>query len=330
MVLRVAVAMVSSVLVIVAPVRALAEEAKTDTLHINDEETQLAKRFSVRESVELPYEYSLGVGRRRDSLKWSIANGGVNVASELEWNKTIIEQIRFAGRANLGSGWYVRGAYDTGAVKSGDNRDSDYAGSNRTQEYSRSESQTGGAAHDISLGIGKRAHFFNQLPGGGVSVAPLLGVSIHQQSLIMYNGHQTIPFNAPLTGQSNNYDAQWKGYWAGMDVQAGLGSDILILMSAEYHRADYTAEANWNLRKDLAHPVSFRHVAKGNGKLLSAAVSYKASRNVMVNLGLERQLWKTKNGSDQTFFSYGGSSTYTLNPVQWQSVAVFAGFVYLF
>lgn len=91
---------------------------------VKDEETQLAKRFAVRESVESPFEYSLSVGYRNDNFNWSIADGGVNVASEVSWMKTVIAQLRAAAKLNLGSDWMVRGIYTTGAVKSGSNRDS--------------------------------------------------------------------------------------------------------------------------------------------------------------------------------------------------------------
>jgi hypothetical protein len=308
----------------------LAKEVSPDDFIVRDDSTQLAQWFSVRESVELPYEYSLSAGVRRDTMSWSIANSGLNVASEVKWDKTVIQQIRFSGRANLGSAWYVRGLYDTGAIRSGSTQDSDYAGSDRTQLYSRSESQTTGAIGDVNVGIGKRLHIIEDADGGGLYIAPLLGLSIHQQRLAMHEGRQSVPFNAPLIGQSDSYDSQWKGYWTGVDLLAGLGGEFTLSVSAEYHWVDYTAEANWSLRNDLAHPLSFRHVAKGNGKLISAGLSYRFTRNLLCNLAYERQSWKTKPGYDETYFSYGGSSTYVLNPLLWSAEAVYLGFVYRF
>lgn len=297
---------------------------------VKDEETQLAKRFSVRESVESPFEYAVSAGYRKDNFNWSIADSGINVASEVNWKKTVIAELRAAAKVNLPSDWLLRGIYSTGAVKSGSNQDSDYAGSNRTQEFSRSSNKTGGAVRDISIGLGRKFRLFNLASGGGMYIVPLAGLSIHQQSLTMYDGQQTIPANGAITGLNNSYDAQWKGSWLGMDALLGLGENISLNSTMEYHWVNYSAEANWNLRSDFAHPVSFKHVAKGHGILVSVGASYRFSRNFLMNVSFERQKWNTYLGYDQTNFSYGATGYYTLNPVSWDSTALFLGTVYRF
>ncbi len=309
---------------------AIADDLASKPFEVKDEETQLAKRFAVRESIESPFEYSVSVGYRKDELSWSIADGGINIASEVEWKDTVIAQLRAAGKLNLGSDWMIRGIYSTGAVKSGNNRDSDYAASDRTQEFSRSDSKTGGAVRDISVGLGRKLRLFDLESGGALIVVPLVGLSIHQQSLTMYEGQQTIPANGTLAGLNNSYAAQWKGYWGGLDVLLGLGEKLSLNSTVEYHWGDYTAEADWNLRDDLAHPVSFRHVAEGHGILASVSAAYRFSRNFLLNVSLERQKWSTWSGYDQTNFSYGGTGYYTLNPVSWDSTSYSVGAVYQF
>lgn len=306
-----------------------AEDGNANGMKVKDEETQLAQWFSVREAVELPYEYSLSVGQRRDDLNWSIANGDVNYASELAWSQMKIAQIRFNGRADLVGEWFVHGAYETGAIKSGVGSDSDYAGNNRTQLYARSSSKTRGATQDVTLGLGRRIRF-PALSSNGMYVAPLLGISLHQQNMTMYDGVQSVPFNAPLTGLDNSYDMQWKSVWGGVDVQTVLGERIVLSAAAAYHQVNYSASANWSLRSDLAHPVSFRHVANGHGKTLQLGMGYRFNRHLKLHIGYERRLWHTDAGYDQTFFSYGGSSVYTLNGVTWDSTAIFAGLGYGF
>jgi hypothetical protein len=313
-----------------APIASIADELATKPIEVKDEETQLAKRFAVRESVESPFEYSVSVGYRKDDLSWSIADGGINIASEVEWKDTVIAQLRAAGKVNLGSGWLVRGIYSTGAVKSGTNRDSDYAASDRTQEYSRSDNKSGGSVRDISVGLGRRFTLFDFESGAAFSVVPLVGLSIHQQTLTMYDGQQTIPANGAIAGLNNSYAAQWKGSWFGLDAMLGIGERFSLNATVEHHRVDYTAEADWNLRNDLAHPVSFRHVAKGRGTLASAGVTYRFTRNFLMSLSAERQKWNTWSGYDQTNFSFGGTSYYTLNPVSWDSRAYLLTAVYQF
>lgn len=299
------------------------------TLQVKDEETQLAQRLALREAVESPFEYSVSVGDRRDDLRWSIANGGVNIASEVEWKDTRITQLRATGRLNLGYGWLLRGSYTTGAVKSGRNRDSDYAGSDRTQEYSRSDSRSGGAVRDASLGLGWRYEVLDFDSGGGLFLVPLAGVSIHQQSLTMYDGQQTIPSTGTIVGLNNSYSTQWKGSWAGADVRLEIASWSLNA-TLEQHWADYTAEADWNLRDDLAHPVSFRHVAQGRGTVASVGLEYRFSRNLLMGVQVERQKWETWSGYDETNFAYGGTAYYTLNPVLWNSAATSLALIYQF
>ncbi|MDD2894133.1 MAG: hypothetical protein PHF20_09430 [Halothiobacillaceae bacterium] len=309
---------------------AWAEGSASQVANIKDDETQLAQWFAVREAAELPYEYSLGAGRRSDSLKWSVANSGVNIASELEWARVSIAQIRLAGRADIGAGWFLRGAYETGAVKSGENRDSDYAGNDRTQEYARSYSKTRGAVQDVTLGLGRLIRFTPQSANYGFVVAPILGVSAHQQNLTMYDGQQILPYATLLTGLDNSYDTQWKSVFGGVDAHAEFGDSFIVNASLAIHRMDYLADANWNLRSDLAHPVSFRHTATGKGRSMSLGMGYRFGRHLMLHAGYERQYWKTGTGSDQTYFSYGGSTVYTLNAVEWGSESIFAGLAYRF
>lgn len=307
-----------------------ADDSSTRSFQVKEEETQLARRFAVREAVESPFEYSVSAGYRKDDFKWSIADGGINVASEVHWKNTVIAQLRAAAKVNLGSDWLLRGIYTTGAVKSGTNQDSDYAGSNRTQEFSRSNNKTGGAVRDISIGLGRKIHLFDLASGAGMYLVPLAGLSIHQQNLTMYDGQQTIPANGAITGLNSSYDARWKGSWLGVDALLGLSENISLSSTVEYHWVDYSAEANWNLRTDFNHPVSFRHVAKGYGVLVSVGASYRFSRNFLMNASFERQKWNTYSGYDQTSLSYGASNYYTLNPISWDSRSFLLGAVYRF
>lgn len=307
-----------------------ADDSSTKFFQVKEEDTQLARRFAVRESVEPPFEYSLSAGYRKDNLSWSIADGGVNVASEVSWKKTAIAQLRAAGKLNLGRGWLVRGIYSTGAVRSGNNQDSDYGGSNRTQEYSRSNNKTGGAVRDLSIGVGRNIRALDLESGGAMYVAPLAGLSIHQQRLTMYDGNQTIPASGAISGLNNSYNTQWKGSWLGVDALLEPGGNISLKATVEHHWVDYSAEADWNLRSDLSHPVSFKHVARGRGVLISAGASYQFSRNFLMNASIERQKWNTYSGYDQTNFSYGATGYYTLNPVSWDSRVFSLGAVYQF
>lgn len=315
------------------PNESFADNLLFKSSQVDNEETQLTKRFAERESIEAPFEYGLSVGYRRDRLSWSIADGAANVASAVRWNATGIAQIRADAKLNLRSGWLLRSSLSTGAVKSGDNRDSDYAASNYTQEFSRSNNQTGGAVHDFNIGLGRKIRIpdlkIKAMPYV-LYVVPLAGLSINQQSFTMIDGHQTIPANGAFPNLNNSYDTQWKSAWLGMDGLINVNEKLTLTGTGEYHFADYSAEANWNLRSDFAHPVSFKHIAKGRGKVATAGVVYRINKNLLINTTLGYQSWRTSAGVDQTYFVNGASSNYQLNRVGWNSWTLFVGGGYQF
>jgi len=315
---------------IMGSMHASAADAPDRRFEVSAEDTQLAQRLAIRDAVQLPFEYSMSVGARQDHLNWNIANGNVNVGSEVDWTKTTIQQLRLTGKWNVFDAWALRGMFSTGSVNSGTNRDSDYAASDRSQEYSRSQSKTGGAVRDLSLALAHQIKFDYLQQGGGLKLTPLLGLSVHQQSLTMYEGQQIVPANGALIGLNNSYDAVWQGPWIGMDAAFDFGGYLSLIGSVEYHWVSFSAEANWNLRTDLSHPVSFKHVANGNGLTASLGAAYQYSRPLSLHVLLERQQWRTATGYDQTNFSYGGTGYYTLNPVQWESQAVSVGASYQF
>lgn len=315
---------------IMGSMHASAADALNRQFEVSAEDTQLAQRLSKRDAADLPFVYSVSVGMRRDHLNWNIANGNVNIASEVNFAKTTLQQLQLVGEWNVIDAWALRGMFATGAVKSGTNRDSDYAGSNRTQEYSHSQSKTGGAVRDLSIALAHKIKLGDFKQGGTLQLTPLLGLSIHQQSLTMYDGNKALPTNGALIGLNNSYDAVWQGPWIGMDAVVGFGGDLSLTTSVEYHWVNFRAEANWNLRNDLSHPVSFKHVANGHGLSVSLGAAYQYSRPLSLHVLLERQQWRTATGYDQTNFSYGGTGYYTLNPVQWESQAVSVGASYQF
>ena len=135
---------------------------------------------------------TLDAGYRRDNLDWNIAgsNNSPNVLSELTWRDLNIFQVRgeLAG-ANV-EHVYFRTTFDYGWVVSGENQDSDYAGDNRSLEFSRSiNSVNGSKVWDVSLGMGKEFPFGAKQQH---SIIPQLGFSYHSQNLNMTDGNQVL------------------------------------------------------------------------------------------------------------------------------------------
>lgn len=277
-----------------------------------------------RASKQTSFDLALSADYRKDNLSWSEANanGTVNIMSELKWENLDIAQISATARLNSSSGWHVRGSVGYGSIYSGSNQDSDYNGNNRTQEFSRSNNRGGGEVHDASIGLGKTLRLLDNIAGENfLSLGPLVGFSTHQQNLTMTDGVQTMPATGAYPNLNNSYDTQWQGPWVGIESMLKTGEHWSLNATAEYHWADYTAHANWNLRSNFSHPVSFVHDAKGQGILLVAGATYLAAKNSSVSLMLEKQQWRTDAGVDRTFYTDGTVGYYVLNSVEWNSAA---------
>ena len=270
-------------------------------------------------------EVTFMAGYRQDSLDWNINGAGnpvgssPNILSELTWRDLNIFQLRGEVSAAKVDGIYFRGSAGYGWVLNGENQDSDYAGDNRILEFSRSINGVdgsrvmdfkGGLGVEFSFGAGKKHRF-----------APLLGYSYHALQMNMKDGNQvvfdlanlqvldpsatgTIPLGS-FPGLNSSYDATWSGAWVGADFLLDLEHRGSVYLHLESHWPKYSAKANWNLRDQFAHPVSFEHDANGRGWVLELGWRNRAPRHNWVwgvNLALQR--WNTSAGTDRTYVTY--------------------------
>lgn len=284
---------------------------------------------------------SLSGGYRIDSLAWSIAGNRLgtnpNVLSELTWSDVQIYQTTLKARGVIRDRICLNGSVGYGIVLDGDNRDSDYAGDNRTLEYSRSENGVdGNDVWDATVGIGPLLAFH----GDRLTITPLVGYGISRQDLNIVDGYQTLASPTtpvgPIDGLNSRYEATWKGPWIGIDmafrkpVIAGPFTEFGFLLSAAYHWVDYAADANWNLRGDYQHPCSFSHDADGDGITLAAEISMQTAKRWGLRLGIDMTRMRTNAGEDRLFLTDGTVESIRLNEVEWQSVTVDAGLTWEF
>ena len=278
-------------------------------------------------------EMIFGAGYRRDDLNWNIAGdssgNNPNVLSELTWNDLESFQVNFQGRLVWPNVVALRGKADYGWIYDGENQDSDYAGNNRTFEFSRSNNDTDDDnVWDVSLAIG---YPFRTGKPITATFTPLVGYSHHEQNLTVTDGYQTIPPLGSFAGLNSSYDTEWEGPWIGIDMcfRAGEPRNFIerfeTYFSYEYHWADYHAEGNWNLRDDLRHPKSFEHDADGTGWIFGAGLNFMLQRNIALNVNFDYQNWSTDNGNDKVFFSDGTTAKTQLNEVNWTSYALGLG-----
>jgi hypothetical protein len=245
--------------------------------------------------------------------------------------KTLEAAVR--GRVLVNEWFYVRGAFGYGWTFSGDNQDSDFLGNDRTQEYSRSSnSADGGTVLDASIGAGYQFSFLS----GRLRLAPLLGYSYNAQNLALNDGAQVIatpevtPPVGSIRGLDSSYDAYWLGPWLGIDLSVEITKRLSLFGTLEYHWANYRAEGNWNLRKDLADQKTFEQNADGKGYLIAVSAEYLLAGSWSLNMSLTYQKWSTDPGHDHLYYANGLVAETRLNEVNWDSYAFMLGVVYQF
>lgn len=287
--------------------------------------------------------FDLAAGYRKDKLNWHIAGtlqgSNPNVLSELTWSGIQIHQLKLANRTVIKDLVYLRCHLDYGVAVTGDNQDSDYLGDNRTREFSRSTNAVdGNDVWDGSAGIGPRWSFFES----SLLLCPLLGYAVSEQDLNIVDGYQALtnpPATTPLgpfAGLDSRYETRWKGPWIGADLwllvpcKSGPLTVVGVQFSCEYHWLEYDAEANWNLRADFDHPVSFTHEADGNGWVTGASILFQMKNRWGINLGMHMKDMTTDAGLDRTYYADGTKVDTRLNEVRWRSYAFEAGLSYRF
>ena len=291
-------------------------------------------------AADEPSEISFSAGYRQDSLDWNINGEGnpvgssPNILSELTWRDLKIFQVKTEMAGSNAHRIYFRGSANYGWVIDGENQDSDYAGDNRTLEFSRSiNSVNGSKVMGLKGGVGYEYPFGAHSEH---SFVPLVGYSYHSQQMNMTDGNQKLSNYANLLiydpsatgvpplgsfpGLKSSYDATWSGLWLGADTRLDLQANGLAFLHLEVHFPKYTARANWNLRDDFDHPVSFEHDANGRGWVIEMGWHNQLSHyqwELGVSLTLQR--WVTDSGVDRAYYSDNTYSEGVLNEVNWSS-----------
>lgn len=305
------------------------------------------------------FEIGLHGGYRIDDLDWNIAanfaGSPPNIISELSWSDLETYQVSTNGQLVSGNEIFpvlmkLRWEFGYGFIVGGDNQDSDYAGDNRTLEFSRSNNNSDdGSMIDATVGVGP--HFYSA--NKRFNWAILVGYSYHEQNLTMTDGNQTLSDQAnadllglgiivqPLgtfPGLDSTYETQWWGPWLGVDLEIKPTGNFMMRSFFEFHFAEYEAKADWNLRSDLAHPVSFKHwgdadygPSDGYGIVAGVNLTLNFSRFWSLSIGAKYQQWKIENGIDRTYAPDGSIiGNQPLNEVNWESIGGSLGVTYRF
>jgi hypothetical protein len=113
----------------------------------------------------------------------------------------------------------------------------------------------------------------------------------------------------------------WYGAWLGVDLDWARDC-WLSTVSMVYERDQYQADANWNLRGDLQHPISFQHLTIGSGVTLGASLSYLIHPKWSLGMQASVSRYETGAGFDTTYLADGTQGSTRLNQVSWGSSTV--------
>jgi len=278
-------------------------------------------------------EFGLHSGYRLDFIDWNIAGnlGGqdINGLSEMDWNNLEIWQVGGSGKLAVGNDvtdyhTYIRASLDYGWLTEGGRvRDSEYSSNNPRMEIFRSNS--GVADNDVfdaSIGLGfEKKYWQNRFVLGWLG-----GYSYHEQNLRTSGTIQSLSLNAPINVLDSTYENKWYGPFAGIDLELHPHPRFSLLGTAEYHWADYEGQADWNLRNDLAHPLSFENQADSADGLVGTLTGrYLFTNGWTIDLSFNYRNFSATDGVARTFFANGDATNNKLNEVKWKSYATSLG-----
>lgn len=269
--------------------------------------------------------FDMHAGHRNDRLQWGIADpvNGIDTLSELSWRSLRMAaagaDVRYRSSASL----VLLARADYGYATSGSVQDSDYWQSGRQNEFSRSTgSAQGSQAFGLSAGIG--LPFGKEIGDWQVQLMPMLGLASQHQKLRFREGNQVYVYPGsqtplgPIDGLNTRYDARWNGVWGGLELALQNRKDLTMRVRLEQHVSDYSAKADWNLRTDFAHPVSFRQWASAQGRTITIEARY-AYANAYILVQASHYAWETRRGRDEIYLANGETRYTPFNGASWDS-----------
>jgi hypothetical protein len=145
-----------------------------------------------------------------------------------------------------------------------------------------------------------------------------LGFQREQASIRMQNGTQVIggqTGTTVLNGLDSRYRTGWRAFWAGVEPAVPVGQAHVLVRMAVWFPVSYSGEGTWNLRTDLAQPLSFAHNAGGWGYEARLSYSRWLTHSVGLTLSAGHLRRIVRDGPDTTFLADGTAVRLTLRDV---------------
>ena len=267
---------------------------------------------------------------RADAFSWSEGDDG-RWESVLDWNTLLILQAGLELEALLeddeGTGFTFAGMFSVGSILSGESSDRDYSYGDLTIE---SFSDTEGEVSDWRAEVGYRFRIDEFAFNRTWYLDILVGYSQHNMDLENRNLLQTLPDPDSRAGAVASYDSTWEGPYLGGQVMLDVSGPLVFYGRLTISKTDFSGVADWKLRTDFAHPVSFEQEADGWGTSMRAGAGYRVSDSVTLTGTLLLDAMVAEDGRDRTYFSDGTFVDIDLYEVNWSSFGLQGALVYNF
>ncbi|MGS2761239.1 hypothetical protein [Sinomicrobium sp. M5D2P9] len=260
-------------------------------------------------------EYKLSihpyVKYRQEDLRWSIAgdvNGqNPNILSELIWKRLQGPQVGLMVQKKISGRFSVQADMSYMGVTTGRVTDTDYREDNR-QDISYDERLQSDRGYALTFDARLQYLVYTHPK---VSIIPFLGFTNKYQHVFMLDNEVPLMEGSIL---KSTYTPHWYGGTAGGVFVFNAGK-ARIFLEVSGDLVKYSAKANWNLRSEFAHPVSFKHSATGKGVNAQLFVEYPLYENMYVTLNADISHAETGTGTDKTFYQSGKKVYTRLNSV---------------
>jgi hypothetical protein len=274
--------------------------------------TTTEQQPAVREEKR-PYTLTVGVREwiSQGRSAHNIGDSRVNVRSELTW-RGMNSSITEVNGDLVAQRFLLNMAFGYGTIGNGTLLDQDWNGSNRTQQFSETLSQSdNGSVVIFSVTPGVRAFEWTAQDNptlGGVDF--LLGYQYWREKYSAYGVQDILPGGQDRSSSINalTQTNQWHSLRFGARATVPLLSFLSLKASAFYIPVNYyRADDEHHLRTDLRQNPSFLSTASGgNGVQLEGSVAVRVWRQLTAEAGY--RYWDIKSGEgDITQYNANGT-----------------------
>jgi len=267
---------------------------------------------------------SVSSGYQEENLNWSLAGNiygqNPNIYSELKWKRLAGPAASLNFKWNVLRIFFILGNYSYASITTGTVTDTDYGTDNRSSVIYHGDFNDNKGHTDLGyIGLG-----FKALNRKHWNVALGIGYTLAHQSLYILGVNGTNPT------LNTRYATKWSGGFLKGYITWLITDKIKLQEEIVYSQLNYSANANWNLINQFAHPVSYTDEANGYGIYSDTRVVYKLAAKLEITINGGYHQSETGKGVDQLFLANGTSENTQFNKGVYNAYGLELGLVFMF